>query len=80
MSSPHPLLEAETQSRYRELGHWADLTIADVVQDRAAREPERLAIAGEHPLRYAELWERSSRLAGSLAQAWVAEQGAASAA
>jgi cyclohexanecarboxylate-CoA ligase len=68
----HPLLPPEAQAAYREQGHWADLTLADVVRDWASRVPERRAIVGEHPLSYGELWDRSSRLAGALSAAGLA--------
>jgi acyl-CoA synthetase (AMP-forming)/AMP-acid ligase II len=67
--SPHPLLPAPVQARYRELGHWTDTTVAEVVRDWAVRDPDRPAIRGHHPLTYGELWERSNRLAGALADA-----------
>jgi cyclohexanecarboxylate-CoA ligase len=67
--APHPLLPAETQAAYRRQGHWADLTLAEVVRDRASLDPDRPAIAGPHRMTYGELWDRSSRLAGGLADA-----------
>jgi cyclohexanecarboxylate-CoA ligase len=70
--TPHPLLPPETQAAYREQGHWADLTLADVVREWASRDPGRPAIVGEHRLTYGELWGRSSRLAGALARAGLA--------
>ena len=70
--TPHPLLPPETQAAYRAQGHWADLTLAEVVREWASRDPGRLAIAGEHPLTYGELWDRSRRLAGALSEAGLA--------
>jgi acyl-CoA synthetase (AMP-forming)/AMP-acid ligase II len=67
--SPHPLLPLDVQDRYRRSGHWADLTIADVVHDWATRYPDRTAITGETRITYGELWDRSTRLAGALASA-----------
>jgi acyl-CoA synthetase (AMP-forming)/AMP-acid ligase II len=67
--SPHPLLPAHVQATYRTLGHWADTTVAEVVDDWARRDPERPAVVGEVALSYGQLWERSSRLAGTLADA-----------
>ncbi len=66
---PHPLLPPEVQERYYRSGYWEGLTLADVVRDWARRDPDRPAVAGEHPLTYGELWEASSRLAGTLAAA-----------
>src|SRR4051812_29785609 len=62
----HPLLPPDVQERFRREGHWEGLTLADVVRDRAEREPARPAVAGPHPLTYAELWDGASRLAGTL--------------
>lgn len=67
--SPHPLLPPHVQATYRTLGHWADTTVAEVVDDWARRDPERPAVVGEVALTYGQLWERSSRLAGTLGAA-----------
>jgi acyl-CoA synthetase (AMP-forming)/AMP-acid ligase II len=64
---PHPLLPGPIQAEYRRLGHWADVTLAEVVRQQALSDPHRPAVVGEHPLSYGELWDASSRLAGSLA-------------
>jgi non-ribosomal peptide synthetase component E (peptide arylation enzyme) len=37
--SSHPLLPAHVQASYRTLGHWADITVAEVVDDWARRVP-----------------------------------------
>jgi acyl-CoA synthetase (AMP-forming)/AMP-acid ligase II len=67
--SSHPLLPAHVQASYRTLGHWADITVAEVVDDWARREPERPAVVGDVALSYGQLWGRASRLAGTLAAA-----------
>jgi acyl-CoA synthetase (AMP-forming)/AMP-acid ligase II len=66
MNSSHHLLPEPVQDAYRASGYWEDLTLAAVVRDWAARDPERAAVAGSHPLSYGELWDASSRLAGAL--------------
>lgn len=70
-SSPHPLLPADIQAEYRRRGYWEGITLAEVVADRAARQPNRAAIVGPHPFTYAQLWERARRLAGTLASAGI---------
>ncbi len=67
--TPHPLLPAAVQESYRRSGYWEDVTLAEVVRERALREPARPAIVGERALSYGELWESASRLAGTLAAA-----------
>ncbi|HEY6379969.1 MAG TPA: class I adenylate-forming enzyme family protein [Candidatus Dormibacteraeota bacterium] len=69
--SPHPLLPAAVQAEYRRRGYWEDLTLADVVQGWARRDPDRVAIVGDESITYAELWDRSRRLAAALAAAGV---------
>ena len=66
---PHPLLPVEIQERYRSLGFWEDITLADIVQRGAHHHPDRVAITGETQLSYAQLWEQSCRLAGTLGEA-----------
>src|SRR3954465_13182684 len=63
---PHPLLSPELQDEYRRRGDWDGLTLAQIVADWAAREPERPVIVGPHPLTYGELWEQARRVAGAL--------------
>jgi acyl-CoA synthetase (AMP-forming)/AMP-acid ligase II len=63
---PHPLLPPELQDEYRRRGDWEGLTLARIVADWAAREPDRPAVAGPHPLSYGELWEQARRVAGAL--------------
>jgi acyl-CoA synthetase (AMP-forming)/AMP-acid ligase II len=65
----HPLLPAEVQAEYRRLGYWAGITLAEVVAERAAMHPKRLAIVGPEPLSYAELWRHARKLAGHLVDA-----------
>jgi acyl-CoA synthetase (AMP-forming)/AMP-acid ligase II len=67
----HTLLPTDVQARYRKLGYWEDLTLAEIVADRAARHPDRAAIVGPHPLTYGELWRRARRLAGWLVEAGI---------
>ena len=62
--SAHPLLPAEVQANYRRLKLWEGITLAEIVCARAQRDPQRPAIVGPHPLSYADLWQRSQRLAG----------------
>ena len=69
MVSTHPLLPPQLQVRFRELGYWEDLTLAEAVRDWAERDPQRVAITGPDPLSYGALWEAARRLAGSLADA-----------
>jgi acyl-CoA synthetase (AMP-forming)/AMP-acid ligase II len=66
--SPHPLLPAELQRRYRERGDWEDRTLGEIVRDWAERDPSRLAVTGPRPFTYGELWRASRRLAGTLAE------------
>jgi acyl-CoA synthetase (AMP-forming)/AMP-acid ligase II len=65
----HTLLPVDLQAKYRRLGYWEDLTLAEIVADRAARHPDRAAIVGPQPLTYGELWQRARRLAGWLVEA-----------
>jgi len=67
--SMHPLLPLQLQAEYRRLGLWEGLTLAEVVEERAARQPQRLAIVGARPFTYAELWVRARKLAGALVAA-----------
>src|SRR5262245_40934300 len=67
--TPHPLLPLEIQAEYRRLGFWEGITLAEVVAERAAQHPQRMAIIGPEPLSYAELWQRARRLAGYLVDA-----------
>ena len=69
MVSTHPLLPPELQVRFRELGYWEDLTLAEAVRDWAERDPQRVAITGPDPLSYGALWQAARRLAGTLADA-----------
>jgi acyl-CoA synthetase (AMP-forming)/AMP-acid ligase II len=62
----HPLLPAELQEEYRNRGDWEGLTLAQIVEDWAARDPERPAVVGPEPLTYGELWEQARRVAGGL--------------
>lgn len=62
--SAHPLLPPELQAEYRRLGYWEGITLAEIVAERAARDPLRLAIVGPEPLTYDDLWRRARRLAG----------------
>src|SRR3954452_2098439 len=63
---PHPLLPLELQDEYRRRGDWEGLTLAQIVADWAAREPDRPAVVGPHPLSYGELWQHARRVAGAL--------------
>jgi acyl-CoA synthetase (AMP-forming)/AMP-acid ligase II len=65
----HPLLPPELQEEYRRRGDWEGLTLAQIVEDWADREPDRLAVVGPRPLTYGELWEQARRLAGALQDA-----------
>src|SRR5919198_6637384 len=66
MTMSHPLLPLDVQQRYRELGFWEGLTLADAVADWAERDPQRPAVVGPVALSYGELWEQARRLAGAL--------------
>ena len=63
---PHPLLPAELQEEYRRRGDWEGLTLAQIVEDWASRDPDRPAVAGPRPLTYGQLWEQARRVAGAL--------------
>src|SRR3954471_11141503 len=63
---PHPLLPAELQAEYRRRGDWEGITLAQIVERRAAEHPGRPAVVGPDPLSYGELWERARRVAGAL--------------
>lgn len=69
--SLHPLLPPQLQRQYRQLGYWEGLTLAEVVEERAARQPQRLAIVGPQPFTYSELWLRARKLAGTLVEAGI---------
>jgi non-ribosomal peptide synthetase component E (peptide arylation enzyme) len=64
-----PLLPPELQEEYRSRGDWEGLTLAQVVEEWAIRDPDRRAVVGPQPLTYGELWERSRRVAGALQDA-----------
>jgi non-ribosomal peptide synthetase component E (peptide arylation enzyme) len=60
--------------RYRELGLWGDLTLAEVIDAQAARHPERLAVADDRAQwSYAEFVDRADRLARILLDLGVRE-------
>jgi 2,3-dihydroxybenzoate-AMP ligase len=69
--SLHPLLPHELQAEYRRLGYWEGVTLAEVVEDWATREPERPAVVGPESFGYGELWRRARRLAGFLVDGGV---------
>ena len=62
----HPLLPPELQAAYRQRGDWEGITLAQIVERRAAEHPDRPAVVGPHPLTYGELWEQAQRVAGAL--------------
>ena len=62
----HPLIPVDVQLEWRRSGDWGDETLATIVRSWAERDPERIAVTGEHPLSYASLFEQARRLAGSL--------------
>jgi acyl-coenzyme A synthetase/AMP-(fatty) acid ligase len=62
----HPLLPAELQEEYRSRGDWEGLTLAQIVEEWATRDPDRRAVVGPEPLTYGELWEQARRVAGAL--------------
>src|SRR3954452_15880885 len=62
----HPLLPAERQAEYRRRGDWEGITLAQIVEQRAAEHPDRPAVVGPDPLTYGELWEQARRVAGAL--------------
>jgi acyl-CoA synthetase (AMP-forming)/AMP-acid ligase II len=62
----HPLLPAELQAEYRRRGDWQGITLAQIVEQRAAEHPDRPAVVGPHPLTYGDLWEQARRVAGAL--------------
>jgi acyl-CoA synthetase (AMP-forming)/AMP-acid ligase II len=62
----HPLLPDELQAEYRRRGDWEGVTLAQIVERRAAEHPDRPAVVGPHPLSYGELWEQARRVAGAL--------------
>src|SRR4051794_33907460 len=65
-SYQHPLLPVELQAEYRRRGDWEGITLAQIVEQRAAEHPDRPAVVGPHPLTYGELWEQARRVAGAL--------------
>jgi acyl-CoA synthetase (AMP-forming)/AMP-acid ligase II len=65
----HPLLPDEVQEEYRRSGYWEERTLPQIVEEWVKRDPDRTAITGPRRLSYAEVWEESRRLAGSLTQA-----------
>ncbi len=56
MPTPHPLLPDALQEEYRRLGYWEDRTLAEIVREWAARDPERTAVTGPGPFTYDKLW------------------------
>src|SRR4051812_47043196 len=62
----HPLLPVELQAEYRRRGDWEGITLAQIVEQRAAEHPDRPAVVGPDPLTYGELWEQARRVAGAL--------------
>jgi acyl-CoA synthetase (AMP-forming)/AMP-acid ligase II len=62
----HPLLPVELQAEYRRRGDWEGITLAQIVEQRAAEHPDRPAVVGPHPLSYGDLWEQARRVAGAL--------------
>jgi len=65
----HPLIPLGVQREWRRRGDWGDLTLAKIVESWAQRDPERIAVTGESPLSYAQLFESARRVAGSLRDA-----------
>jgi acyl-CoA synthetase (AMP-forming)/AMP-acid ligase II len=65
----HPLLPPELQEECRSRGDWEGLTLAQIVEEWAMRDPDRPAVVGPEPLTYGGLWERSRRVAGALQDA-----------
>jgi acyl-CoA synthetase (AMP-forming)/AMP-acid ligase II len=65
----HPLLPPELQREYRSRGDWEGLTLAQIVEDWATRDPDRPVVVGSEGLTYGELWEQGRRLAGALQDA-----------
>jgi non-ribosomal peptide synthetase component E (peptide arylation enzyme) len=57
----------ERADRYRDAGHWRDLTFHDVLDRAAAADPDRTAVIGpEGESSYRQLVDRSRRLAAAL--------------
>ncbi|MBF0167977.1 MAG: AMP-binding protein [Alphaproteobacteria bacterium] len=53
----------EFSDRYRALGLWRDITLFEMLEESAAKGPDRIAlVAGDERLTYAELVERSKQL------------------
>ena len=65
----HPLLPLAVQEEYHRLGYWECITLAQIVEGWARRDPGRTAVTGRHRLSYAELWTGARRHAGSLLEA-----------
>jgi len=65
----HPLLPEDVQERFRREGHWEGRTLPEIVAHHVEQDPDALAIAGPASMSYGELWNRSRRLAGGLAEA-----------
>jgi acyl-CoA synthetase (AMP-forming)/AMP-acid ligase II len=65
----HPLLPLELQQEYRDRGDWEGVTLAQIVEEWATRDPKRRAVIGPEPLTYGELWEQARRVAGALQDA-----------
>jgi acyl-CoA synthetase (AMP-forming)/AMP-acid ligase II len=66
MPHAHPLLPEELQAEYRRRGDWEGITLAQIVEDWATRDPDRPAVVGPQPLSYGELWQQARRVAGAL--------------
>ncbi|WSJ91048.1 (2,3-dihydroxybenzoyl)adenylate synthase [Streptomyces sp. NBC_01304] len=65
-----PLWPAEFADRYRELGYWRGETFGRMLQERAERHPDRIAVvdpARHHRWTYGQLNERAWRMAAGFA-------------
>jgi len=70
LSVPWP---TELAARYRELGLWEGVTIAEMVERTASQMPDKVALVhGDRRTTYAELVRASRRLAVGLAQRGIA--------
>jgi acyl-CoA synthetase (AMP-forming)/AMP-acid ligase II len=62
----HPRLPLELQDQFRREGLWAGVTLAQCVEERAQKDPDRVAVVGDRVLTYGEVWNEARRLGGAL--------------
>ncbi|RKT87779.1 2,3-dihydroxybenzoate-AMP ligase [Saccharopolyspora antimicrobica] len=68
----HPIWPPEFADRYRAAGYWRGYTFGQMLRERAAEHPERIAVVdGDRRVSYGELDVRADRLAAGLRDAGI---------